>query len=47
MSAYVLLNSFNKLVKRDKMRGKLSIVSLFHNKLNKFHNTIAWMLYSF
>ena len=29
MSAHVLLNLLNKLGKRDKMRGLLSILSLF------------------
>ena len=31
MSAHVLLNLFNKLGKRDKMRGKPRILSLFPN----------------
>ena len=43
MSAHVLLNSLNKLGKRDKMRG-LSILSLFRNEFNKFNNTRARML---
>ena len=47
MSAHVLLNSLNELGKRDKMRGLLSILSLFHNELNKFNNTRAQMLDSF
>ena len=38
MSTPVLLNLLNKLGKSDK---KLSILSLFHNKLNKFNNTGA------
>ena len=41
MSAYVLLNLFNELGKRDKMRGLPSILSLFRNKFNKFNNTGA------
>ena len=43
-SAHVLLNLFNELRKRDKMRGLPSILSLFHNKFNKFNNTRAQML---
>ena len=46
MSAHVLLNSLNKLGKRDKMRGLSSILSLFCNEFNKFNNTGAQMLYS-
>ena len=38
MSAYVLLNIFSMLGKRDKMRGLASILSLFHNEVNKFDN---------
>ena len=45
MSAHVLLNLLlNKLGKRDKMRGLLSILSLFRNEFNKFNNTGARML---
>ena len=44
MSAHVLLNILNKLGKRDKIRGLPSILSLFHNKFNKFNNTGARML---
>ena len=44
MSAYVLLNLSNKLRKRDKMGGLPSILSLFHNKFNKFNNTGAGTL---
>ena len=44
MSAHVLLNLFNELGKSDKMRGLMSIVSLFRNKFNKFNNTGARML---
>ena len=43
MSAHVLLNLLNKLMKRDKMRGLLSILFLFRNEFNKFNNTGAWM----
>ena len=43
-SAHVLLNLFNKLGKRDKMRGLPSILSLFRNEFNKFNNTRARML---
>ena len=44
MSAHVLLNLLNELGKRDKMRGLLSIWSLFCNGFNKFNNTRAGML---
>ena len=44
MSAHVLLNLLIELSKRDKMRGLLSILSLFRNKFNKFNNTGAQML---
>ena len=33
MSAHVLLNLFNELGKRDKMRGLPSILSLFRDEL--------------
>ena len=47
MSAHVLLNLLNELWKRDQMRGLPSILSLFfRNKLNKFNNARAQMLYS-
>ena len=36
MSGHVLLNSLKEIVKRDKMRGLSSILSLFRNELNKF-----------
>ena len=39
MSAHVLLNLLNELRKRDKMRGFLSILSLFCNEFNKFNNS--------
>ena len=39
MSAHVLLKLLNELGKRDKMRGLLSILSLFfRNEFNKFNN---------
>ena len=44
MSAHVLLYLLNELRKRNKMQGLLSILSLFHNKLNIFNNTGARML---
>ena len=44
MSAHVLFNSLKELGKRDKMRGLLSILSLFRNKFNKFNDTRARML---
>ena len=43
MSAHVVLNLLNELMKRDKMRGMPRILSLFH-KFNKFNNTEAGML---
>ena len=36
MSAHVLLNLLNKMKKRDKIQGLLSIISLFGNKFTKF-----------
>ena len=44
MSAYILLNLLNEFGKRDKMRGLLSILSLFRNEVHKFNNTRAHML---
>ena len=41
MSAHVLLNLLNELVKSDKMLGFPSILSLFRNLFNKFNNTGA------
>ena len=38
MSAHVLLNSLNKLRKRDKMRSLSSILSLFRDEFNEFNN---------
>ena len=46
MSAHVLLHLLNKL-KKYKMKGLPSILSLFHNKFNKFNNTGVWLLDSF
>ena len=43
MGAHVLLNLL-MLGKRDKMRGLLTILSLFRNKFSKFNNTRAQML---
>ena len=36
MSAHVLLNLFNELGERNKIRGLSSILSLFRNEFNKF-----------
>ena len=44
MSAHVLLNFLNELVKRDKVRGLLSILSLFRNEFNELDNTGGRML---
>ena len=44
MSAHVLLNLSNESGKSDKMPALSSILSLFHNKLNKFNSTGAGML---
>ena len=44
MSAHVLLILLNEFGKRDKMRGLLSILSLFRNEFNKFKYTRARML---
>ena len=44
MSDQVLLNLSNKLRKRDKIRGLLSILSLFRNQFYKFNNTGTRML---
>ena len=46
MSAHVLLNLLNKLRKRDKMQGLLSILLHFRTEFDKFNNTGARMLYS-
>ena len=44
MSANALLSLLNELVKKDKMRGLPSILSLFPNSFNKFNSTRAQML---
>ena len=44
MSAHVLLNLFNEMGKRNKMRGLSSISSLFRNEFDKFNKTRAQML---
>ena len=44
MSARVLLNLLNELRKSDKMRGLLSILSLFRDELNEFNDTAARMI---
>ena len=44
MSVLALLNLFNELGKRDKMRVLSSILSLFQNEFNKFNNTGARMV---
>ena len=44
MSTHVLLSLSNKLGKRDKMRGLLSILSLFRNEFNTFNYTRAQMI---
>ena len=44
MSAHALLNLFNELGKRYKMRGLPRILSLFRNESNNFNNTRAQML---
>ena len=41
MSTLVTLNLINKLGKRDKTRGLLSILSFYRNEFNKFSNTRA------
>ena len=41
---FCLLNLFNEMRKRDKMRGLPRILSLFRNEFNKFNNTRARML---
>ena len=39
MSAHVLLNLLNSLLKRAKMLSKPRILSLFPNSFNKFNKT--------
>ena len=46
LSAHSLLNLFNDLGKRDKMRGLPIILSFFRNEFNKSNNTEARMFYS-
>ena len=41
---YALLNLLNEVGGKDKMRGLLSILSLFRYEFNKFNNTRARML---
>ena len=41
MSAHVLMVLLNESRKRDKMRGLLSILLLFHNEVYKCNNTGA------
>ena len=44
MSAHVLLNLFNELMKSDYMRGLTRILAFFCNEFNKFNNIGARML---
>ena len=44
MSVHVILNLLNELGKRGKMRGSLTILSLFRNEFNKCNNAGAQML---
>ena len=44
MFAHVLLNILNKLKRSDKMRGLLSIGSIFHNDINTINDTEARIL---
>ena len=44
MSAHFLVNLLNEFGKRDKMRGLLSILSVFPNEFNKLNNTRARFL---
>ena len=43
MSAHVILNLLYEFGKTDKMRGLLSILSLFRIEFNKINNTGARM----
>ena len=43
LTAHVLLNVLNEFGLRDKMRGLLSILSIFRNKFNNFNKTGARM----
>ena len=44
MSAHVLLNLLNELMKGDKMLGLPRVLSLFRIKFNKFNTTVTQML---
>ena len=44
MSARVLSNLLNEMMKRNKMRGLPSILSVFRIEFNKFNNTGARIL---
>ena len=44
MSAHVLSNLLNELMKRYKMLGLPRVLSLFRIKFNKFNNTVTQML---
>ena len=46
MSAYILLNLLNDLLKRDKLRGLTGILSVSRNEFNKINNTRAGMFVS-
>ena len=43
MTDHVLLSLSNELLKRDKMLGLTSILSIFRNEFDKFNNTRARM----
>ena len=47
ISAHVVLRLLNELGKSVKMRGLLSILSLFRNEFNKYNNTGAGTLDSY
>ena len=40
----MLIEFIKRVRERDKMRGLLSILSIFRNEFNKFNNTRARML---
>ena len=44
MSAHVLLNLLNELMRSDNMIGLPHILEFFHNEFDKFNNTRAQML---
>ena len=47
MSAHVLLNLLNELMKRDKMQGLMSILSFFfRNELNSIKQSTNVRIYS-